>query len=155
MEIKQDSKRLNKGKVVAIRGSIVDVFFPDRLPEPHSLLKAGENGKIALEAMTYLDDRTIAAIALTSTRGLARGETVIDTNHPLEVPVGEKILGRMFNVFGEAIDKKEPLQSSKLRSIHSRPVAMSDRATTTEIFQTGIKAIDVLVPLECDSFLGE
>ncbi|MGF1490739.1 MAG: F0F1 ATP synthase subunit beta [Prochloraceae cyanobacterium] len=148
MEIEQDSKPLNKGKVIAIRGSIVDVFFADRLPEPHNLLKAGENGKIALEAMTYLNERTIVAIALSSTRGLARGETVIDTGRPLEVPVGENILGRMFNVFGQAIDKKEALKSSKMRSIHSRPVAMSERSTTTEIFETGIKAIDVLVPLE-------
>ncbi len=139
---------VNQGKVIAIRGSVVDVSFPDSLPEPHSLLKAGSNQEIALEIMTYLSSELVRTIALTPTQGLARGSIVHDTGHPLQVPVGEALLGRMFNVFGETIDGQEQLSNSQWRSLHGDPVPLRDRATTTDIFLTGIKAIDVLAPLE-------
>ncbi|MDJ0574125.1 MAG: F0F1 ATP synthase subunit beta [Xenococcaceae cyanobacterium MO_234.B1] len=139
---------INQGKVIAIRGSVVDVLFPHSLPELHSLLTAGENKQVALEVMTYLSFHLVRTIALTSTQGLARGAVVIDRGHPLQVPVGEPLLGRMFNVFGETIDGQEPLSVEKWRSLHATPVPLSDRATTTDIFLTGIKAIDILAPLE-------
>ena len=100
---------VNQGKVIAIRGSIVDVLFLNSLPEPHSLLKAGTNKRVALEVMTYLSSNLVRTISLTPTQGLARGSIVNDTGHTLQVPVGKALLGRMFNVFGEAIDGQEQL----------------------------------------------
>ncbi len=140
--------RVNHGKTVSIRGSVVDVLFPSELPEPRSLLKAGENQQIALEVITYLSSQLVRTIALTPTQGLARGSKVIDTGHSLQVPVGEANLGRMFNVFGETIDGRKPLSNQKWRSLHAHPIPLCDRTTTTDIFLTGIKAIDVLAPLE-------
>ncbi len=139
---------VNQGRILSIRGSVVDVLFDDRLPESRSLLKAGKTQQIALEVMTYLSSEIVRTIALNPTQGLARGSTVIDTGHTLQVPVGEALLGRMFNVFGETIDGQQPLLNEKMRSLHAHPIPLCDRATTTDIFLTGIKAIDVLAPLE-------
>ncbi|NEQ08173.1 MAG: F0F1 ATP synthase subunit beta [Moorea sp. SIO4E2] len=144
----KDSNLATQGKVVSIRGSIIDVYFPQVLPKVHDLLKAGNNGKVALEVVTYINSELVRSIALTPTQGLARGSVVINTGHPLQVPVGERLLGRMFNVFGETVDREEHLQGGNWRSIHAHPISLNDRVTTTEIFQTGIKAIDVLAPLE-------
>ncbi|MDJ0901333.1 MAG: F0F1 ATP synthase subunit beta [Xenococcus sp. MO_188.B8] len=138
---------VNTGRVISIRGSIVDVAFADSLPERHSLLKTGASQQIALEVMTYLSAKLVRTIALTSTQGLARGSIVKNTGHPLQVPVGEALLGKMFNVFGETIDGST-LPPTQWRSLHASPVSLGDRATNTEIFLTGIKAIDVLAPLE-------
>lgn len=139
---------VNQGSIISIRGSVVDVCFPKSLPEPKYLLKAGDDGRVALEVMTYLSSEIVRTIALTPTQGLARGSRVINTGHPLQVPVGEATLGRMFNVFGESIDGLGPLCNSPQRSLHAHPIPLCDRATTTDIFLTGIKAIDVLAPLE-------
>ena len=138
----------NQGVIVSIRGSVVDVLFADLLPEPRSLLKAGQTNQIALEVMTYLSSDLVRTIALTPTQGLARGSRVIDTGHSLQVPVGKALLGRMFNVFGETIDEQQPLSQGEWRSLHAAPIPLYQRATTTDIFLTGIKAIDVLAPLE-------
>lgn len=138
----------DRGSIISIRGSVVDVSFPKSLPEPRCLLKAIDDGRVALEVMTYLSSEIVRTIALTPTQGLARGSQVINTGHPLQVPVGEANLGRMFNVFGEPIDGLEPLRNSARRSLQGVPIPLSDRATTTDIFLTGIKAIDVLAPLE-------
>jgi F-type H+-transporting ATPase subunit beta len=98
--------------------------------------------------MTHLDDRTVRGIALNATRGLYRGKPVFDTGRPLQTPVGKKLLGRMLNVFGETIDRNEALSGVEMRSIHRDPVPLNQRSTSAAIFLTGIKAIDVLVPLE-------
>ena len=79
---------INQGKVISIRGSVVDVLFSHSLPELHSLLTAGENKQVALEIMTYLSSELVRTIALTPTQGLARGSIVLNTGHPLQVPVG-------------------------------------------------------------------
>ena len=139
---------IDRGKVISIRGSVVDVLFSHSLPKLHSLLTAGENKRVALEVMTYLSSELVRTIALTPTQGLARGSVVKNTGHPLQVPVGEALLGRMFNVFGETIDAREQLPAKQWRSLYASPVPLSERATTTDIFLTGIKAIDVLAPLE-------
>ena len=139
---------INQGKVIAIRGSVVDVLFHDSLPKPHSLLIAEESNWLALEVMTYLSSEIVRTIALTPTQGLARGSTVNDTDRPLQVPVGEALLGRMFNVFGKTIDGQKQLTASQWRSLHADPIPLSNRTTTTDIFLTGIKAIDILAPLE-------
>ena len=138
----------DQGTVVSIRGSVIDVHFPQKLPALHSLLKTGKDSTVVIEAVTYLSSELVRGLALTPTQGLARGTPVTCTCHPLQVPVGERLLGRMFNVFGETVDGHEQLRGGNWRSIHAPPVPLNERATTTEIFQTGIKAIDVLVPLE-------
>lgn len=138
----------NSGTVVAVRGSVVDAAFPSRIPSIHHVLTAGPNGEILIEVESHLDAKTARGVALTPTRGLARGTPILDTQRTLEVPVGERALGRVFNVFGNTIDRKEPITGGEWRSIHQPPVPLMWRATTSEIFVTGIKAIDVLAPLE-------
>jgi F-type H+-transporting ATPase subunit beta len=140
--------RPSRGEVVSVRGSVVDARFNGRPPLLYNLLRAGENGRTMVEVITHLDDRTVRGIALTSTQGLAQGSVIIDTGHPLRVPVGKGLLGRVFNVFGEAIDRNNAVTAGGWRSIHQVPVPLNQRATTSEIFLTGIKSIDVLSPLE-------
>ncbi len=136
------------GTVIRVRGSIVDIRFPDSLPDIYNQLRAGENGSIILETLTHADENTVRSIALTATRGLARGDSVEDTGAPISAPVGSELLGRVFNVFGETIDRKEPLGKMRRRSIHQHPVPLADQSSTSEIFTTGIKVIDVMAPLE-------
>jgi F-type H+-transporting ATPase subunit beta len=138
----------NPGTVEAVRGSVVDVRFEGHIPAINHVLNAGGNGDVILEVVSHLDAHTVRGIALTSTRGLARGSSVIDTRQPLKVPVGERVLGRMFDVFGKVIDRGQPVEGGEWRSIHARPIPLTRRATSSEIFVTGIKAIDILAPLE-------
>ncbi len=151
--IRQMSKPENihpsaQGTVVSVRGSVIDAHFPHRLPLIHSLLKTGEDLEIAIEVQIHVNPEMVRGVALTPTQGLARGSMVIDTGQPLMVPVGPYLLGRVFNVFGETIDRKGEVEQAEWRSIHREPVPISQRATTSEVFETGIKAIDVLAPLE-------
>ena len=137
--------QLNQGEVVSVRSSVIDVRFTNLLPEIHNLLKAGET---MIEVLIHLSPEMVRGIALTPAQGLARGSLVIDTGRPIMVPVGEKLLGRVFNVFGLPIDHKEKVEAKEFRSIHQESVPLSQQITTSEIFETGIKAIDVLAPLE-------
>lgn len=148
MEEQKDLNQSGKGIVVSIRGSVVDAYFPGKIPALYNVLKAGNNWRIVIEVITHLDSNTVRGIALTPTQGLSRSSPIIDTGHSLEVPVGKQILGRVFNVFGDTIDKREKLTGVERRSIHQPPVPLTQQATTSEIFETGIKAIDVLAPLE-------
>ncbi|TRO79760.1 F0F1 ATP synthase subunit beta [Desulfuromonas acetexigens] len=138
----------NPGTVVAVRGSVVDVRFDGELPRVDTLLQAGDNGEVVIEVALHLDARRVRGIALTPTQGLSRGAVVTNRGEPLRVPVGPEILGRAFNVFGEPIDRGESLPDAERRSIHRKPVPLAERSTREEIFTTGIKAIDVLAPLE-------
>jgi F-type H+-transporting ATPase subunit beta len=124
------------------------VHFPYAVPMIYSELRAGEKNAVVLEVVTHLDSGTVRCIALTPTKGLSRGSVVEDRGHPLSVPVGKQLLGRMFNVFGETIDRGDPIEGAERRSIHRPPVPLTGRSTTSEIFVTGIKSIDVLSPLE-------
>jgi len=138
----------NTGTVAAVRGSVVDVRFEQSLPPLNSVLRAGGNSEIVIEVMTQLDAQRVRGIALTPTQGLARGMPVENTDAPLQAPVGKNIIGRMFDVFGRAIDRGPQPADVAWRSIHRAPPALSERSTRSEVFETGIKAIDVLVPLE-------
>ena len=138
----------NRGTVVSVRSSVVDVAFPKRLPRLYTLLSTGPDNSIAIEVMKHVARDVVRGIALNPTQGLTRGAPVIDTGAPIRVPVGEALLGRVFNVFGETIDNLGPLEGVEWRSIHQDPVPLNERSTTSEVFQTGIKAIDVLAPLE-------
>ena len=139
----------NTGKVISVRGSVVDVWFDTNLPSIYKLLHTGDKNEIAIEVLIQLDEHRVRGIALTPTQGLARGMAVQSDGKELTVPVGKKIMGRMFDVFGNTIDHGKPLSSEvKWRNIHQPPPPLNRLSTKSEIFLTGIKAIDVLIPLE-------
>jgi F-type H+-transporting ATPase subunit beta len=136
------------GVVVAVRGSVVDMRFDGGLPVIHSLLRAGDGGGVAIEVLAQRDARHVRGIALSPTQGLARGMPVEDTGAPLLAPVGKAILSRMFDVFGNTIDLDPAPAEVQWRSVHRQPPPLVRRSTKSEVFETGIKAIDVLTPLE-------
>lgn len=143
-----DTDSLHKtGSVVSVRGSVVDVYFESRLPAIFNILRT-HDGKMIIEVLAQLDAHLVRGIALTPTHGLARGSPVMDSGAPLMAPVGKAILSRMFNVFGTAIDGLEAPSDVEWRSVHQAPPPLVNHATSSEIFETGIKVIDVLVPLE-------
>jgi F-type H+-transporting ATPase subunit beta len=136
------------GTVISIRGSVVDAHFPHTLPSIHAVLKAGDAQQVIIEVMTHLNGQTIRGIALTSTQSLSCRSPIINTGHPLQIPVGFQTLGRMFNVFGNTIDGQDPVMDGEWRPLLRNPIPLMQRTTTSEIFVTGIKAIDVLAPVE-------
>ncbi len=138
----------NLGAVVSVRGSVVDVQFPHQLPAYLNQLNAGDDGRVVVEVIAHLNAEVVRGIALTPTSGLARGATVVDLGHPLQVPVGEALLGRMFNVFGRPIDKRDAPKEMAWRSIHQAAIPLMQQSTASEILETGIKVIDVLSPIE-------
>jgi F-type H+/Na+-transporting ATPase subunit beta len=143
-----DSHFSNTGTVVSVRGSVVDIKFDKQLPPIYTLLRAGVEGNIAIEVLSQLDAQRVRGIALTSTQGLARGMLVQDSGEPLQSPVGKNILSRMFDVFGNVIDRKPAPTDVEWRSVHRDPPSLAQRSTKAEVFETGIKIIDVLMPLE-------
>ncbi len=143
-----DTTSGNHGTVLSVRGSVVDVRFERNLPAINTLLRAGGKGQVLIEVWAQLDAHRVRGIAMTPPQGLARGASVEDTGGPLEVPVGKAIRSRMFDVFGRTIDRGPALADVEMRSIHRSPPSLAERATQAEIFETGIKAIDVLMPLE-------
>jgi len=150
--VKRDAP--STGTVAAVRGGVVDVRFASGLPPLHHLLIAGERSgdgdgaDVRIEVMAQLDPHTVRCVAATPTPGLARGDPVRDTGAPLQVPVGRAVLGRVFDVFGEPIDGGGPVEATAHRSILQPPPALDRQAVSSEVLETGIKAIDVLAPLE-------
>ncbi|WP_415057085.1 hypothetical protein [Halopseudomonas sp.] len=138
----------NVGIITSVRGSVIDIRFDTALPPVHTLLRAGDDDRVAIEVLAQRDANHIRGIALTPTQGLARGMPVQDTGGPLQAPVGKQILSRMFDVFGNTVDRGPPLKEVQWRSVHSAPPPLVNRSTHSQIFETGIKAIDVLTPLE-------
>lgn len=135
------------GEVVSVRGSVVDIHFATQLPPIYALLHAMD-AKIAIEVLAHLDSHNVRGIALTPTQGLARGMPVFDSGGPLKAPVGKQVLSRMFDVFGNVIDGEAALTDMEWRSVHHAPPPLVRRSTKSEVFETGIKVIDVLAPLE-------
>ncbi len=127
---------------------MVDVRFDGPLPAIHSVLHAGVGGAVVVEVLAQRDQRHVRGVALTGTEGLARGMEVTDTGAALQAPVGKGIVSRMFDVFGRTIDGGEQPADVAWRSVHRSPPALAQRATTSDVFETGIKVIDVLTPLE-------
>lgn len=138
----------NIGIVIAVRGSVVDVKFEKDLPSIDMVVKSGKNFEMILEVQMQLDKKHIRCIALTPTQGLERGMKVVSTSEQLQVPVGPETLGHMFDVFGNTLDDYTLPNTVERRSIHNQPPSLTERSTTSQVFETGIKAIDVLVPLE-------
>jgi F-type H+-transporting ATPase subunit beta len=139
---------VNLGAVASVRGSVVDVRFDERLPPIYSILRAGAKRQIVIEVQAQRDAHHVRGIALTPTEGLARGMAVEDTGGPLKAPVGKAVLSRMLDVFGDVIDRGAPLSDATWRSVHRAPPPLARRSTKSEVFETGIKVIDVLMPLE-------
>jgi F-type H+/Na+-transporting ATPase subunit beta len=142
------------GTVVAVRGSVVDVLFEGQLPPIYSVLRAGAEGQIVIEVLAQRDAQHVRGIALTPTQGLARGMPVANTGGPLQAPVGKGILSRMFDVFGKPIDRGAALADVQWRSVHRAPPPLVQRSTQSKVFATGIKIIDVLMPLELGGKAG-
>lgn len=145
---------MSSGKIVQVIGPVVDVEFPlldGQLPDINNALIVYKNDekkqKVVLEVALELGDGVVRTIAMESTDGLQRGMEVVDTGKPISVPVGEKTLGRVFNVLGDLIDLEEPLgEDIEYRSIHKIAPTFDELSTSNEILETGIKVIDLLAP---------
>ncbi len=138
----------NIGKVVQVIGAVLDIRFEEGdLPKIYDSVDVEYNGiKVVAEVAQHIGDNTVRCIAMSSTDGLVRGIEAVNSGTPIEVPVGENVLGRMLNVVGEPIDEK-PMDDIKEKwSIHREAPKFEDQETTTEIFETGIKVIDLLCP---------
>ncbi len=155
-----EKEKINKGEgfVIRVQGAVVDVRFNNETPEVYEALNITmKNGsKLVLETMFQMDNFEVRTIALGSTDGLKRGDKVLRTNAPISVPVGEKTLGRIFNVLGQAVDglgeisKKE----SEFAPIHKPSPKLSEQKTTPEILETGIKVIDLISPFTKGGKIG-
>ena len=139
----------HEGSIVQVVGVVVDVEFADRkVPPINTALKMNHDGAtLLLEVAQHLSETTVRTIALAGTDGLKRGAKVEDTGAPISVPVGEKTLGRMFNVIGEPIDGKEAPKNVPVAPIHKAPPAFTDQSGKVEILETGIKVIDLICPV--------
>ena len=140
------------GTISQVIGSTFDVQFPEGdLPDIYNALKIDEEtpvGRLRLtgEVQKHLGGGRVRAVALGSTDGLRRGVKCVDTGGPVQVPVGEKVLGRVFNLLGEPIDKMPPLTDVKVMPFHRQPPPFSELNPNTEILPTGIKVVDMLCP---------
>ncbi|MDH3402034.1 MAG: F0F1 ATP synthase subunit beta [Acidobacteriota bacterium] len=147
----------SSGKVTQVIGSILDAQFPeDRLPKIYNALKVdvqrtvlGETVAATLwcEVAQHLGGGHVRAVALDSTDGLRRGAEIFDTGSPITVPVGEETLGRVFNLVGDTIDDRGPIKTTARRPIHREPPEFDELSSRTEMFETGIKVMDLLCPL--------
>lgn len=144
----------NEGKIVQIIGPVVDVDFSateGNLPEIYNAVEVqydvnGVNTKLVLEVQQHLGDGWVRAVAMSSTEGLKRGLAAVNTGKPISVPVGEGVLGRIFNVTGDAVDERGPVNATKYYPIHRPAPSLVDQATSAEILETGIKVIDLICP---------
>ena len=134
-----------EGRIIGIRGGVVDVLFPETPPRIQDLIYSGN---LAMEVVSLLDNGAVRCMALGSVRGLGLGMGVRATGAPMQVPVGDAVLGRMLNVFGDPIDGKPAPETTIRRSIHQPPPNLEDHMAQSDILETGIKAIDLLSPIE-------
>ncbi len=142
-------KNAVKGKIVQVVGPIIDVEFSNQhLPELLTALviKLNDGKSLTIEVAQHIGDDVVRAVSMGPTEGLVRGMEVISTESPITVPVGRETLGRMFNVLGDPIDGLEPVKDAKRMSIHRNPPEFKEQSTKKEIFETGIKVIDLLCP---------
>ncbi|MEV4418423.1 F0F1 ATP synthase subunit beta [Patulibacter sp. NPDC049589] len=138
----------NTGRVEQIQGVVIEAVFPDKLPEINFAIETTmpDGSTLVLEVQQHLGDDRVRAVAMDSTDGLARGVEVRDLGGPISVPVGTAVLGRIFNVLGETIDEGPELGEHELWGIHRPAPKVEDLTPTTEMFETGIKVIDLLAP---------
>ena len=137
----------NKGIIKQIIGPVVDVYFEEDLPNINDALEIKHNDKtIVLEVQKHMGDNLVRSVSMGATDGLSRGLEVINTKQAITVPVGQETLGRMFNVLGQAIDSKEEVKTKDSLPIHRTAPEFVEQSTKTEIFETGIKVIDLICP---------
>ena len=142
-----------QGKVVQVIGPVVDVEFPDgKLPKILNALKLTNPGisnakdNLTLEVAQHLGESTVRAVAMDTTDGFVRGMLVRDTGAPIAMPVGPECLGRILNVIGDPVDDGPPVRTKMRMPIHRTPPTFVEQSTKIEIFETGIKVIDLLAP---------
>jgi F-type H+-transporting ATPase subunit beta len=149
---------MNVGRVVQVIGPTVDVAFdPEKLPRIYNaiLIEDKERGiKLTVEAALHVGDNVVRCIAMDSTDGLVRGMTATDTGDPITVPVGEECLGRIFNLVGETIDGKGPVKATKRLPIHRPAPPFAEQEVEKQIFETGIKVVDMLAPYQRGGKVG-
>jgi F-type H+-transporting ATPase subunit beta len=142
----------NTGQIIEIKGVVIDAVFPDRLPEILHAVEIqinrpdGTTATLVAEVQQHLGDDRVRAVAMDSTDGLARGTDVVDTGGPISVPVGDSTLGRIWNVIGQPVDDKPAIEGVERWSIHREPPAFRDLQPSVEVFETGIKVIDLIAP---------
>src|SRR5437764_3503491 len=144
---------MNKGNIVQVIGPVVDVEFGEtnKLPRIYNALEVeyevtGNPTKLTLEVQQHLGDNWVRTVAMSSTEGLKRGFEVVDSGAPISMPVGAEVMGRVFNVTGEAVDERGPVKAEKYYPIHRPAPPLADQSTSPQILTTGIKLIDLLCP---------
>src|SRR5215475_3575568 len=141
----------NKGRIVQVIGPVVDVEFPGDVPAIYNALTVDfkvqdQAVQLTLEVQQHLGDNWIRSVAMSSTEGLKRGLEVVDTEGPISMPVGEGVMGRVFDVTGNPVDERGPVQAEKYYPIHRPPPPLVDQSTSPQILPTGIKVIDLVCP---------
>ena len=145
---------MSSGKIVQIIGAVIDVEFPrDAMPKVYDALNVDSTG-LTLEVQQQLGDGVVRSIAMGSTDGLKRESTVTNTGAPITVPVGEKTLGRIMDVLGNPVDEQGPIGAESRLPIHRKPPAYADQAASVEILETGIKVIDLVMPISKGGKIG-
>ena len=146
----------NIGKISQIIGPVLDIKFSDgNLPNLLNSIEIDNKGeRIVVEVSQHIGDDTVRCISMSSTDGLVRGMDAVDTGTPIEVPVGDATLGRLFNVLGETIDNKGPVASTETSPIHREAPSFEEQQTSAEIFETGIKVIDLIAPYSKGGKIG-
>lgn len=139
---------MNKGVIHQIIGPVIDVKFnPEEMPKLNNAIEIEFQGrKVVAEVAQHMGDDVVRCVALSSTDGLSRGMDAFDTGGPIAVPVGNEVLGRLFNVTGDTIDEKGPVETDKRSSIHREAPSFDEQDTSTQVFETGIKVIDLIAP---------
>ena len=142
---------MNTGTIVQVSGPVVDVEFPGVLPAIYNALTVQYGREqtattVTLEVQQHLGDRWVRAISMSGTEGLKRGQAVTDSGEPIQVPVGEGVMGRVFDVTGKPIDERGPVRAEKHYPIHRQPPPLADQSTSPEVLTTGIKVIDLICP---------
>ena len=147
----QENPNTTQGKIVQVIGAVVDAEFPaEGMPKIYDALEItyklddNSDAKLVLETQQHLGENRVRAVAMSSTEGLVRGMDVLNTANPISVPVGEKVLGRIFNVIGETVDNKGPCGNEETRPIHRQAPTLMDQDTEANILETGIKVIDLI-----------
>jgi F-type H+/Na+-transporting ATPase subunit beta len=147
---KQD-KNMNRGKIVKVVGPVVDVEFAEALPMIYNALAVeykvqGQPAKLTLEVQQHLGDKLVRAISMSGTEGLKRGFEVTDSGGPISMPVGDGVMGRIFDVTGNPVDERGPVKAEKYYPIHRPAPPLMDQSTSPQVLPTGIKVIDLICP---------
>src|SRR5215469_5570762 len=142
---------MNKGTIVKVTGLGVDVEFPEALPGIYNALTVeykikDQTAKVTLEVQQHLGDKLVRAISMATTEGLKRGFEVTDRGGPITMPVGDSVLGRMFDVTGNPVDERGPVKAEKYYPIHRTPPPLVEQSTSPQVLPTGIKVIDLICP---------